>query len=81
MTWNYTGTKVEGRYLYVNENGTQRLLEHAPEAITEASPEAKEWQLTPEEKKAEKSTQQSNYHKRRYQLIKSGEWTGHMPKS
>lgn len=77
--WKFTGKVKNGKYLYFNGRGT-KWLDHGAENITEKTPPAKEYIPTSEELKAIKQKKESDYHKQRYQLMKKGEWKGHMPK-
>ena len=79
------GEAIEGKYKYKCATcGAEVLLDHSPEAITNMpTPPGIE---PPEEQTgasesydsvdAEKKKKQSDYHKRRYQLMKSNQWTG-----
>jgi hypothetical protein len=78
----YTGEIRDGQYVYKCKLcGKEFLLDHGEEAIT-AQPtipkivddiEDKEW--APKERT---NKTQSDYHTRRYQLMKTGQWTGSM---
>jgi len=72
----YTGNTIVGKgYEYKCKCGKTIWLEHGEEAITEAPPEAK----LEEEQQVDPKKRSSDYHKRRYQMIKKGVWMGHMP--
>jgi len=78
----YAGEQREGKYVYCCPDcKTELLLEHAVEGISEApTPVAQEVcckaPTSAPAPDAEKKKSQSDYHKRRYQLMKTGQWTG-----
>jgi len=77
--WKFTGNVKDGKYEYTNGRNT-KWLEHGEESITGPTPKAKEFTLSSDEKKSLTKKNQSDYHKRRYQMIRKGNWGGHMPK-
>ena len=77
----FTGVVENNLYLYKDKNGKKHWLKHAKELITTAPPPAKEAiEIDNMQKKLEKQKRESDYHKRRYQLMKEGKWKGSMPK-
>jgi hypothetical protein len=80
----YTGKQTpEGLYIYKCNCGKEFHLQHGDEMITTAPPPAKIPEDDPEwvkqQEKIKQKKQESDYHKRRYELIKAGKWTGTMP--
>jgi len=83
--WQYTGIKKDNMHLYRNGQGRERWIPHGDELLTHPAGRPDPAAQTQYEKTISKiqTTQttkknQSNYRKKRYQLIKEGKWKGSM---
>jgi len=77
-----TGNVVEGKHEYKCECGKVKLLESDPCEGIKEQPTVPRGTMDTEQVEADKKLlrkkKQSDYHKRRYQMMKGGEWTGSM---
>ena len=77
----FTGEEKGGKYKYKDaDTGKEKWLEKADENVTgQIRPtQTDNGEIEEMNKRLKKKKQQSDYHKKRYKMIKAGKWKGHL---